>query len=505
MSAQQLKGVDADMVAASGALKLFINGDFVEAASLTYREVINPFSEKVLAKAPEASAEDVEAAAAAAQKAQAAWAKLGGAKRAEYMRAIAKDLVERKAELSELETLNNGKPFPEAEWDLDDCAACFNYYASLAEELDGDRGCKTVDVGDADYACTIRQESAGVAGLVLAFNYPLLLFCWKVCPAIAAGCTCVVKPSEYTPLTVLALGRTLQKVGLPPGVVNIVTGSGPTGAAMVASPQIDVLSLTGSPAAGASAGSEAARRLKKMGLELGGHSAAIVHADAALDKAAEWVCFGSWWTNGQICSSTTRLLIDESIADDFIAKLKAIGEKIRMGDPMDKETKLGPVISRKQQAHVLGLVDRAVAEGAERIFGEKPASGKGFFIPPTILRLASGDRSNVAWTDEIFGPVLVVQTFASEEEAIELANDSKYGLAGAVFSSDEAKLDRATRGLKAGIVWNNCSQPCFCQLPWGGRKLSGVGRDLGEYGLSNYLEPKQVVQYKSDAPLGWYC
>lgn len=501
-----MKGIDEEMLTASGVLKNFINGEFVPTISLATRDIVNPYSEEVIVRAPEATPEDVEAAASAAQAAQNSWASLTGAQRAEFMRAIAKEIAERKPELSELETMQNGKPLPEAEWDLDDCSTCFNYYAKLAEELDNERGCKSVDVGDDTYECTIRQEAAGVAGLIIAFNYPLLLFCWKVCPAIAAGCTVVVKPSEYTPLTTLAFCRILQKVGVPPGVINIVTGSGPTGAAIVASPKIDVCSLTGSPGAGAAAGSVAASKLKKMGLELGGHSAAIVHADAALDNAAEWVCFGSWWTNGQICSSTTRVLIEESIADDFVEKLKAIGDKIKMGDPMDSTTRLGPVISRKQQQLVLGIIEKAVAQGAKRVYGNPPASdAKGFFVPATILRLDKGDKQNIAWTDEIFGPVLVIQTFTTEEESIELANDSKYGLAGAVFSSDAGKLERATRGFKSGIVWNNCSQPCFCQLPWGGRKLSGVGRDLGEYGLANYLESKQVVVYKSNDPLGWYC
>ena len=320
---------------------------------------------------------------------------------------------------------------------------------------------------------------------------------------MAAGCAVLLKPSELTPLTALKLGEIAFKCGLPKNVLTVVTGDRDTGKAIVEHPDIVLVAFTGSVSAGIHVATMSAPTLKQSSLELGGKSAAIVFADCDLDKAAEWVCFGCWWTNGQICSATSRLLVEESIKEEFVGKLKSIAEGIQIGDPTDRDCRMGPVVSRAQRDKIFAMIARGISQGATLLQGSstKPQI-KGFFVEPTLLEMNS--KENSLWNEEVFGPVLSIMSFTSEKEALALANDSKFGLAGAVFSSDVDKLKRCTNLLEVGIVWQNASQPCFVQLPWGGRKASGYSRDLGEWGLAKYLEPKQVVKYVSREPLGWY-
>eukprot|EP00949_MAST-11_sp_MAST-11-sp1_P005099 g5099.t1 len=434
--------------------------------------------------------------------------KTTGHSRAVLLRKIA-DLVDReKQRLATIETLNCGKPLAESVWDIEDVSACFRYFAGEAEKLDG-RQDTPVDIGDADYACRLRYDPVGVVAAVVPWNYPLLMATWKIAPALAAGCTIVVKPSELTPLTLLELALLSDEAGLPAGVFNVVTGAGATGATLVAHPKVRKVSFTGSEATGVKVAHAAADGLKKMNLELGGKSASIVFADAvndeeAMQKVVEWVMFGCFWTNGQICSATSRLLLQADIADKFIEKLVARTKSIKIGNPLDEDVKLGPLVSKNQQTKVLNYIQGAALPGggSGKVLcgGHIPPKSPGFYVSPTIIHVT--DLTSPVWTEEIFGPVMSIATFTTEEDAVGKANDSKFGLANAVFTKDTQRLERVTASLDCGIVWEQCSQPAAPQLPWGGTKRSGVGRDLHD--LSAYLEPKQVVRSVGPDPLGWY-
>ncbi len=484
-------------------------------------------------------------AVAAARAAFPYWSTLTGAERAKYLDALAEAVKRHKPELAELESRDSGKPLPEALWDLDDVSGTYTYYAGLARELDGKQYEEVTDLPPGgDYKASLRYEAVGVVAAIVPWNYPLLMATWKLAPALAAGCTVVLKPSEVTPLTALQLALVLQEVGLPPGVINIVTGGPESGAILSNHPDIDKITFTGSVptgikimTAGTSLGwslppastyslvffllsptyttsrallnsfsclSTAAKGIKNVTLELGGKSPAIVFDSCDLVRTVEWVMFGCFWTNGQICSATSRLLVQDTLYDRFIAKLVEETNKIQVGNPLAEGVKMGPVVNSTQHDKVRGFIERARAEGATvAAGGERPADcPRGYFIRPTIL--TDVQPSFEVWRTEIFGPVLSVMRFSTEEEAIRLANDSEYGLAGAVFSGEEAQLNRVTEQLRCGCVWRNCSQPCFSQLPWGGMKRSGLGRDLGREGFKSYLEVKQVVTHITAEPLGWY-
>ncbi|KAG0482485.1 hypothetical protein HPP92_010569 [Vanilla planifolia] len=403
-----------------------------------------------------------------------------GAVRSKYLRAIAAKIRERTSELAKLEALDNGKPLDEAVWDIDDVASCFEYYADLAESLD-EKQKVPLSVPLQTFKCYAVKEPIGVVGLITPWNYPLLMATWKVAPALAAGCCAVLKPSELASVTCLELADVCKEVGLPPGVLNIVTGIGyEAGAPLASHPLVDKIAFTGSTETGRKIMSAAAQLIKPVSLELGGKSPLLVFEDVDIEKAVEWAIFGCFWTNGQICSATSRLLLQESIAKEFIEKLVNWVKNIKVSDPLEEGCRLGPVISEGQYEKIKKFISTARSEGATVLCGGSRPKGRGF------------------------GPVLCVKTFRSEEEAIELANDTQYGLAGAVISKDPARCNRITEAIQAGIMWINCSQPCFCQAPWGGTKRSGFGRDLGEWGLDNYLTVKQVTEYVSDDQWGWY-
>jgi betaine-aldehyde dehydrogenase len=334
---------------------------------------------------------------------------------------------------------------------------------------------------------------------------------WKIAPCLAAGCTLVIKPSELTPLTILELGVIIQSANLPAGVVNIVTGTGPvTGNAMLQNAMIDKYGFTGSVPTGSIVMANAAKRIANVTLELGGKSSIIVFDDVSIDQAVEWAMFGCFWTNGQICSATSRLLIHQAIEEKFIARLVQCMRAIPIHDPNLAEVKelkgfIGPVVCKSQYEKILGMINTATSNGAQLIYGgaAKPETKKGFFIRPTLLKITDA-KAQTIWDQEVFGPVLCYQSFATEAQAVTLANDSEFGLAGAVISDDLARCERVVRALRVGITWINCSQPAFCQLPWGGLKKSGVGRDLGTFGLDAYLEPKTIVRRVTKADWGWY-
>ncbi|ESR52974.1 Betaine aldehyde dehydrogenase 1 [Citrus sinensis] len=485
--------------------QLFINGEWREPVLKKRIPIVNPTTEEIVA----ATAEDVELAVDAARQALSRnkgkdWSSASGAFRAKYLRAIAAKITERKSELANLETIDCGKPLEEAVWDIDDVAGCFEYYADLAEGLDAKQKAP-VSLPMENFKSYVLKEPIGVVGLITPWNYPLLMATWKVAPALAAGCAAILKPSELASVTCLELAEVCREVGLPPGILNIVTGLGPeAGAPLVSHPHVDKIAFTGSNATGIRIMAAAAPMVKPVSLELGGKSPIIVFEDVDLDKAVEWTIFGCFWTNGQICSATSRLLVHESIAAEFLERMVKWIKNIKISDPLEEGCRLGPVVSGGQYEKVLKFISNAKSEGATILCGgARPEHlKKGFFVEPTVITDIA--TSMQIWREEVFGPVLCVKAFSTEDEAIELANDTRYGLGAAVISKDLERCDRVSKAFQAGIVWINCSQPCFSQAPWGGKKHSGFGRELGEWGLDNYLSVKQVTQYVSDEPWGWY-
>lgn len=486
--------------------KLYINGTWRNPANGGTLAVINPATEEVLHNLPAASAEDVDIAVEAARRAfdEGMWPRLSGRERGRYLRAIADGIRARKDELARLEVLDNGKPLPEAQWDIADAAGCFDYYAGLAEELDTN-AVEQIPLADARFVSKAVLEPIGVAGAIIPWNYPLLMAAWKVAPALAAGCTVVLKPSELTSLTALELAAIADDASLPPGVLNVVTGLGAeVGQPLTDHPGVDKLAFTGSVATGSKVMAAAARDIKKVSLELGGKSPFIVFADSDVEKAVEWIMFGIFWNQGQVCSATSRVLVQEEIYGRVLSRLVEECSKLRIGNGLETGILLGPLVSQGQYQKVMDAVEQARRDGATIVSGGKRPAGcdKGYFIEPTIL--ADVPLTSSAWTEEIFGPVVCIRAFATEEEAVQLANDSRFGLAAAVMSADDARCEAVAAQLRAGIVWINCSQPTFTEAPWGGYKQSGIGRELGRWGLANYLETKQITRYKSEEPWGWY-
>lgn len=484
--------------------QLFINGAWVDPREKGRFEVIDPGTEEVIAEVASATAADVDRAVEAATTAQESWGRTSGAERAVFLRAIAQALRDKTPELARLEVLDNGKPLPEANWDLDDTAGCFEYYAELAEELDGRQGTE-VRLPDHRFSSRTYLEPVGPAGLIIPWNYPLLMAAWKVAPALAAGCTAVLKPSELTPLGALELAGIVSRTELPPGVFNVLTGFGKeAGAPLAAHPALRKLAFTGSVPTGKGVMAAGAQQIKNVSLELGGKSPFLVFDDVDVEAAVEWIMFGIFWNQGQVCSATSRLLVHEGIADKLYSRLAEEAARIPIGHGLTEGVKLGPLVSASQRDKVEGYVKQAQADGAGLLVGgERPSEcARGYFYKPTVLTEVPLD--SVAWTEEIFGPVLVTRTFKAERDAVKWANDSPYGLAAAVMTSDKEKSRRLARELQAGIVWVNCSQPTFTQAPWGGVKESGIGRELGHWGLENYLETKQVTVYESQEPWGWY-
>lgn len=486
--------------------RLFIDGRWVAPKGGGSLPVIDPATEVVIHQAPAGTAEDIDAAVAAARRAfdDGPWRRAGGAERGQALRAIAAGIRARLGELARLEVLDNGKPLPEAEWDVGDAAGCFEFYAGLAEAMDG-ADPEQIALPDPRFVARAVREPLGVAGAVIPWNYPLLMAAWKVAPALAAGCTMVLKPSELTPLTALELGVIAEAAGLPAGVLNIVTGTGTdAGQPLCDHPDVDKLAFTGSVSTGAKVMAAAARDIKKISLELGGKSPFLVFDDADIEKAVEWIMFGIFWNQGQVCSATSRVLVHEAIHDRLVERLVAEARRIRIGNGLDAGVLLGPLVSDAQRAKVLAAVARARVDGATVATGGGVPAGfqRGYFVEPTVLTDVPLDSA--AWREEIFGPVVCLRRFADEAEAVRLANASRYGLAAAVMSADLDRAERVAAALRAGIVWINCSQPTFTEAPWGGYKQSGIGRELGRWGLENYLETKQITRFVSDDPWGWY-
>ncbi|MEX3772544.1 aldehyde dehydrogenase family protein [Pseudomonas sp. MYb118] len=486
--------------------KLYIDGKWVAPVNGGFETVTNPATEEVVQEIAAATEADVDLAVKAARRAfdKDGWPKRSGAERAKFLRAIAQGIRDRQDEIATLEVINNGKPLPEANWDIGDAAGCFDYYAGLAEQLDR-CGTENIDLPDGRFTSKAVKEPIGVAGAIIPWNYPLLMAAWKVAPALAAGCTVVLKPAEVTSLTSLQLAAIADDVGLPAGVLNVVTGAGSVaGQAIIDHKGVDKLAFTGSGPVGSKIMAAAARDIKRVSLELGGKSPFVVFDDADIEQAVEWIMFGIFWNQGQVCSATSRVLVQEGLYPQLLARLVEETRRIRIGNGMDEGVLLGPLVSRRQHEQVIAAIDAARAAGATVACGGGRPEGfdKGYYLQPTVLTDVPLDSA--AWVEEIFGPVVCVRPFKTEEEAVALANDSRFGLAAAVMSRDDVRAERVAAAFRAGIVWINCSQPTFTEAPWGGYKESGIGRELGRWGLDNYLETKQITRYTSDAPWGWY-
>jgi betaine-aldehyde dehydrogenase len=467
------------------------------------RDVINPADGSVLARVPEGTAEDVARAVGVARTAfdEGPWPRMPARERGSLLFKIAEAIRANAAAFAETDTRNMGKPIVEAEFDVADAAHCFEYYGGLASKIHGE----TLEVPDNALSMVVR-EPVGVVGQIIPWNYPLLMAAWKLAPALAAGCTTVLKPAEQTPLSALMLADLLKTVDLPDGVVNVITGDGPVaGAALVRDPRVDKIAFTGGIDTGRLVIKSAADTIKRMSIELGGKNPNIVFADADFDAAVDGALFGAFANQGEVCSAGSRLLVERSIYDRMLDALVEKAPCIRVGDPMDRQTKMGPLVTREHQDRVLGYIGVGRGEGRLITGGGRPtgkALEKGFFVEPTIFADVD-NRARIA-QEEIFGPVLVVIPFSDEAEAIRIANDTPYGLAGAVWTRDVFRGIRVLKQIRAGILWLNTYHPTYNEAPWGGYKQSGFGRELGPYGLEHYLETKQINLNLSEAPIAWY-
>jgi betaine-aldehyde dehydrogenase len=436
----------------------------------------------------------VDQAVYAATKAFADWSKTTGAERGAILRKIAAGVQAGRDPLMHLQSSNNGKPLFEAAIDVDDVIATFEYYAGLAEGLDAKQD-SPIELPTDDFSARLRREPCGVVGLIVPWNFPMVTTAWKLAPALAAGCCVVLKPSEVTPLPELELARIIAQAGLPAGVFNLVCGTGlAVGAPLSADPRIAKVSFTGSNAVGVQVMQRAAETVKGVSLELGGKSSLLVLADADLDLAVEVACGGGFFNAGQMCSATSRVLVADELADEFLGRVKVRAEAIRVADPFDPNVEMGTLVNQAQYQRVLGHIDRGLSAGAKLVCGgNRPADlPRGYFLQPTVFTDVPLDSA--LWCEEIFGPVICVRRFASEAEAIALANDSQFGLVASVVTRNAETADRVANALQAGLVWINAPQVIFPQTAWGGYKQSSIGRELGPWGLQAFQEIKHVIR-----------
>ncbi|MFL1552944.1 aldehyde dehydrogenase family protein [Pseudomonas sp. D47] len=471
---------------------VFIGGEW--RAGHDVLEVINPATETTLAHVSVGDASAVAQAVDVASAAFIGWSKSTGRERGALLRKIAQGVSEQREQLMQLQSSNNGKPLFEAGIDVDDVIATFDYYAGICENMDAGQDCAVALPTD-DFSARLRREPCGVVGLIVPWNFPMVTTAWKLAPALAAGCCVVLKPSEVTPLAELQLARIIAAAGLPAGVFNVVCGTGlAVGAPLAADRRVAKISFTGSNAVGVQVMQRAAETIKGVSLELGGKSSLLVLADADLDLAVELACGGGFFNAGQMCSATSRVLVADSLADEFLRRLQARAEGIRVADPFAEDVEMGALTNRAQYQRVLGHIQRGIAQGARLVCGgDRPAGlAKGYFIRPTVF--TDVPLGSALWNEEIFGPVLCVGRFATEDEAIALANDSDFGLVASVVSATTETAERVANALQAGLVWINAPQVIFPQTAWGGYKQSSIGRELGPWGLAAFQEIKHVIR-----------
>ncbi|MYW46007.1 aldehyde dehydrogenase family protein [Streptomyces sp. SID161] len=484
--------------------ELYIDGQWTGAAAGGRRDVINPYDASVVTSVDEADATDVDRAVRAARRAfeEEDWANTPSRHRADVLLRVRDLLLRDKEEIARTETLDTGKTLTEARIDVEDVANAFRYFAELAGKDAG----RVVDAGPGVLSRVVYQP-IGVCALIAPWNYPLLQASWKVAPALAAGNTFVLKPSEITPLTTITMVRLIEEAGAPRGVANLVLGSGATvGAALTSHPEVDLVSFTGGLATGRTIMAAAAEGPTNIALELGGKNPNIVFADADFAAAVDHALDAAFLHSGQVCSAGSRLLVQDPLHDRFVDALAERARAIRLGDGLAEGTESGPLSSAEHREKVERYIAIGREEGARLVTGgtrpDDPALSRGFFLLPTVF--ADCDRSMRIVQEEVFGPVVTVERFHSEDEAVELANDTRYGLAGGVWTSDASRAQRVAQRLRHGTVWINDFHPYLPQAEWGGFGRSGIGRELGPTGLREYQEAKHIYQNLAPAPSGWF-
>ncbi|WP_425519679.1 betaine-aldehyde dehydrogenase [Virgibacillus salarius] len=483
----------------------YIDGEWVASKTNATRDIINPFNQEVIATVTESDEVDTQTAIKAARKAfdSGEWATTPATKRGQIVRTIAQFIERDKEELAKLESLDTGKTVEESRGDMEDIAGVFHYYAELADKNGGE----IIDSPIPNSISKVVHEPVGVCGQITPWNYPLLQASWKLAPALVAGNTLIMKPSEITPLTTVKVFELMEEAGVPAGVVNLVLGPGHSvGAELSANKEVDLISFTGGIATGKKIMQAASSNVKNLALELGGKNPNIVFADADFDTAVDQALNAVYFHAGQICSAGTRLIVEESVHDAFIDKLVKRVMDIKLGNGFNEATQMGPLISEEHLNKVIDYVETGKQEGATvAVGGDRPSDPqlqKGFFYLPTVLTNCTTDMKVVQ--NEGFGPVITVETFQSEEEAIHLANDSIYGLSGGIWTNDIAKAERCVAKMRMGTVWINEYNLYFPHAPWGGFKQSGIGRELGRAGLEEYQETKHIFQNLKPEAINWF-
>ncbi|GGD10181.1 betaine aldehyde dehydrogenase [Pontibacillus salipaludis] len=486
-------------------LQHYINGKWVGADSSDTRTIINPYNQEVIATVPEGNETEAKEAIAAARAAfdNGEWAATPATERGAILRTIAEFIERDKEELAYLESLDTGKTVEESRGDMEDIAGVFRYYAELADKDGGEM----IDSPVANSISKVVREPVGVCGQITPWNYPLLQASWKLAPALATGNTLIMKPSEITPLTTVKVFQLIEEAGVPAGVANLVLGAGSTiGAELSANEDVDLISFTGGIVTGKKIMQAASSNVKKLALELGGKNPNIIFADADFETAVDQALNGVFFHAGQICSAGTRLIVEESIHDEFVQALVERVKKFKLGSGFDEDTQMGPLISAEHLQKVEQYVEAGVQEGATLAVGgkrpEDPELQKGFFYLPTIFTDCTSDMTVVQ--EEAFGPIITVEKFSTEEEAVKISNDSIYGLAGGVWTNDTRKAERCAAKMRMGTVWVNDFNLYFPHAPWGGFKQSGIGRELGKLGLEEYTETKHIFQNLNPEPINWF-